>query len=74
LSEQFLLNMEFRQVRVRVHDNLARIEVLPAEFAKFLDPEIRNRINEKLKEYGFQYVAIDIVGYRTGSMNETIRT
>ena len=72
LSEQFLLDLEFRQVRVRVHDNLARIEVLPAEFAKFFDPEIRNKINVKLKEYGFQYVAVDIVGYRTGSMNEYI--
>ena len=74
LSEQLLLNLGFRQVRVRIHDNLARIEVLPAEFAKFFEPEIRNEINVKLKEYGFQYVALDLVGYRTGSMNETIRT
>ena len=70
LSEQLLLDMGFRQVRVRIHGNLARIEVLPDEFSKLLTPSVRENIHSKLREFGFTYVSLDLLGYRTGSMNE----
>lgn len=69
-SEQLLMDLGFRQFRVRTHDDLARIEVLPEEFTKLM--ENRERIAVKLKEYGFAYVTMDLIGYRTGSMNEVL--
>ncbi|MEI3161863.1 MAG: ATP-dependent sacrificial sulfur transferase LarE [Lachnospirales bacterium] len=69
-SEQLLLDLGFHQLRVRIHNNIARIEVLPDEFEKLLAN--REMICTKLKEFGFAYVTMDLQGYRTGSMNETI--
>jgi uncharacterized protein len=71
-AEQLLLDMNFHQVRVRIHGSIARIEVLPEEFERMLQPEYRERIVEALKQYGFSYVTMDLQGYRMGSMNETI--
>ena len=50
----------------------ARIEVLPEEIARLVEEENRTRIAKQLKEYGFDYVTLDLLGYRTGSMNETL--
>ncbi|MDR2730172.1 MAG: ATP-dependent sacrificial sulfur transferase LarE [Treponema sp.] len=72
-AEQFLLDMGFRQVRVRYHGNLARIETDADGFALMLSPEKRDKIHAALKETGFTYVALDLLGYRTGSMNETLQ-
>ena len=72
LAEQFLLDNGFRQVRVRFHGNLARIETDEEGFQKLSDSELRKRIHSQFKEIGFDYVAMDILGYRTGSMNETL--
>ena len=69
-SEQLLLDLGFHQLRVRIHNNIARIEVLPDEFEKLLAN--REMIYTKLKEFGFAYVTMDLQGYRMGSMNETI--
>ena len=71
-AEQLLLDMGFHQVRVRIHGNIARIEVLPEEIARIVEEENRTKIASKLKEYGFDYVTLDLLGYRTGSMNETL--
>ena len=71
-AEQLLLDMGFHQVRVRIHGNIARIEVLPEETARIVEEENRTKIASKLKEYGFDYVTLDLLGYRTGSMNETL--
>lgn len=71
-AEQFLLDLGFHQVRVRIHGDIARIELMPAEFNRLLQEEIRIPVNERLKEIGFGYVAMDLAGYRTGSMNETL--
>ena len=60
------------QVRVRIHGMIARIEILPEEFSKLIADENRNRIIKAFKEYGFTYVTMDLTGYRTGSMNETL--
>lgn len=71
-AEQLMLDLGFRQVRVRIHDKLARIEVLPEELERVTQPAIREKINKELKKYGFSYVTLDLAGYRTGSMNETL--
>ena len=71
-AEQLLLDLGFHQVRVRIHGSIARIEILPAEFEKILQEENRTRIYTELKALGFSYVTLDLMGYRTGSMNETL--
>ena len=71
-AEQFLLDMGIRQVRVRHHGEIARIEVAPEERVQFFDVEVMNRIGERFKEIGFNYVTLDMLGYRTGSMNEVL--
>lgn len=71
-AEQLLLDMGFRQIRVRIHGTIARIEILPKEFGKLMQEETRIFIVSKLKEYGFTYVTLDLQGYRMGSMNETL--
>ncbi|HMM20279.1 MAG TPA: ATP-dependent sacrificial sulfur transferase LarE [Selenomonadales bacterium] len=60
------------QVRVRHHDALARIEVFPPEVAKVAEPETAAAVSAELKKLGFSFVAVDLVGYRTGSMNELL--
>lgn len=71
-AEQLLLDNGFRQVRVRIHDKMARIEIMQDEFEKLIKKEVREEIVSKLKLYGFTYVSMDLVGYRTGSMNEVL--
>lgn len=73
-SEQFLLDLGFRQVRVRHHGDIARIEVAAEEREKIFSIELMDKISEKLKSIGFKYVTFDLAGYRTGSMNEVINT
>lgn len=73
-AEQFLLDLGFRQVRVRHHGDIARIEVAAEEREKIFSIELMNKISEKLKAIGFKYVTFDLAGYRTGSMNEVINT
>lgn len=71
-AEQLLLDYGFHQVRVRIHGSLARIEIMPEEFPKLLEKNVLEDIAKKFKEYGFTYVTMDILGYRMGSMNETL--
>ena len=70
-AEQLLLDLGFHQLRVRIHDRMARIEVMPEEFEKLL--QNREQIVKAFKAYGFTYVTMDLQGYRTGSMNETLK-
>lgn len=77
-AEQLLFDLGFTQFRVRVHGEekrglLARIEVLPEELAKALEPEVRQEIITKFKAFGFTYITLDLLGYRTGSMNEVLK-
>ncbi len=69
-AEQLLLDLGFHQVRVRMHGQLARIEIDPAEFEKLL--LVREKIVPALRDFGFAYVTMDLTGYRMGSMNETL--
>jgi len=71
-AEQFLLDNGFRQARVRIHGNLARIETDAEGFVLFQSAELRERAYEEFKAIGFAYAAMDLLGYRTGSMNETL--
>lgn len=71
-SEQLLFDMGFKQFRVRIHGDVARIELLSEDFERLLKDDIRKDVYSKFKEYGFSYVALDILGYRTGSLNETL--
>ncbi len=72
-AEQLLLDYGFRQVRVRIHGNLARIEVLPEQFDKLMEEKVHADVVAKLKEYGFLYVTMDLAGYRMGSMNDVLK-
>jgi len=72
-AEEFLAGFGIRQLRVRDHGNIARIEVLRADMPIFLDEEISNVIVEKFKALGYSYIALDIQGYRMGSMNEPLK-
>ena len=71
-AEQLLLDLGFRQVRVRVHGDIARIEVLPQEFQRLISSPAREQVYGTLQLLGFPYVTMDLGGYRTGSMNETL--
>jgi uncharacterized protein len=71
-AENVLLELGFSQYRVRYHEEVARIELAQSEIAKALEPEMAATISNNIKECGFHYVAIDLDGYRTGSLNETL--
>jgi uncharacterized protein len=71
-AEQLLLDMGLKQVRVRYHGGLARIETDEEGFLILADRKNREMIHAKLKQWGFSYSAVDLLGYRTGSMNETL--
>ena len=73
-AEQLLHGMGFIQSRVRAHGQLARIEITPDRFEEIMRPKVRERIVKQFAEYGFVYVSLDLTGYRSGSMNETIKT
>ena len=70
-AEQYLLDRDFHQLRVRIHGTVARIELQKNEFSKLL--EIADDVTAYFKEVGFTYIALDLQGYRTGSMNETLK-
>jgi uncharacterized protein len=74
-AEKFLrefLGVEELRVRHEAHD-LARIEVPASELARFADPALRQRISDVLHEFGFKYVTLDLDGFRSGSMNESLQ-
>lgn len=71
-AEKFIVKLGFNMVRVRHHETTARIEVEPEKMSELL--KHRDQILLKLKNLGFMYVSIDLLGYRTGSMNEVLST
>ncbi|MBI3648062.1 MAG: ATP-dependent sacrificial sulfur transferase LarE [Actinobacteria bacterium] len=68
-AERVLREMGFRQCRVRVHGDLARIEVEPAELPRLAEPSVRDRVARDLKALGYRFVTLDLEGFRSGSMN-----
>jgi pyridinium-3,5-biscarboxylic acid mononucleotide sulfurtransferase len=69
-AETDLRALGFGQLRVRHHGDIARIEILPEEFARIMTPAVRTKVVALLKKRGYLYVTLDLAGYRTGSMNE----
>lgn len=70
-AEEFLSGKGFKQLRVRVHGKISRIEVLPEDFPRLI--ALREEISARLKDLGFNYVTLDLQGYRVGSMNESLK-
>jgi pyridinium-3,5-biscarboxylic acid mononucleotide sulfurtransferase len=70
--EVYMKQLRFREFRVRYHGDLAHIELSPQEMARFFDEKTRQAVVKKFKEIGFNYVSLDLQGYRTGSMNEPL--
>jgi uncharacterized protein len=68
-AEEEVRSLGVRQVRVRDHGTLARIEVSTADFARISGSPAREQLADALKRLGFQYVSLDIEGYRMGAMN-----
>lgn len=73
-AESVLKKLGFRQVRVRHHGNIARIELPTHDMHKILDSKIKNTVIKSLKKLGYIYITLDIEGYTTGSMNKTLKT
>ncbi len=71
-AESFLRESGIKNIRVRHHGSLARIETDKSSMALFLNPEFREKTVQNLKAAGFKYITLDIEGYRTGSMNEEL--
>ena len=71
-AEQYLIECGFFEERVRLHGRLARIEVPPRDIARIASEEVREPLVEAFRELGFQFVSLDLAGYRTGSMNRTL--
>jgi uncharacterized protein len=71
-AEDIVQSLGIRQVRVRHHEDIARIEVPPADFQKLLTRQTAERVVREIKKLGYQYVTLDIQGYRTGSMNDLL--
>ncbi len=72
-AEQYLLDKGFKLFRVRIHGgSLARIELRPDEFGRLMQDDMRIDVYNRLREIGFDYISLDLLGYRTGSMNEVL--
>ncbi len=71
-AEDYLHGLGLRQLRVRYHGNLARVELEPSEIHFLLEENLRAEVVRSLKEAGFTYVTLDLQGYRTGAMNEVL--
>jgi len=69
-SETYLIGLGIRAVRVRTHDNLARIETEPKYIEKIFKEDLLGKISKQLKQYGFSFVTLDLEGYRTGGIDE----
>lgn len=71
-AENFLRQFKFKQLRVRHHDKIARIELTKEDMVRVVTTDIGDKIVAKFKELGYAYVTLDLQGYRTGSMNEVL--
>jgi uncharacterized protein len=70
-AEKLLHQLGFRQLRVRHHDTIARIEVERSEIGRLIDEDMSRMVTDGLRKIGYTYVTVDLMGYRTGSMNES---
>ena len=70
-AERLMKDLGFRQCRVRVHGDLARVEVELSDLPRLAEPGVRDRVVEGLRSLGYRYVTLDLEGFRSGSMNPT---
>jgi pyridinium-3,5-biscarboxylic acid mononucleotide sulfurtransferase len=68
-SENYLHELGFRELRVRYHNDVARIEISAKEYQNILNPELLTKISKKLKTFGFKFITLDMEPFRTGSLN-----
>lgn len=73
-GEEIMRAMGFREFRVRHHDNLVRLEIAPAEMDRVLRREVIDELEQRFRALGFHYVTLDLRGYRTGAMNEILKS
>ncbi len=71
-GEAFLRSLGFREFRVRVHEEIVRLEIAPDEMQRALNVEMTEKMAEKFRKLGFKYVTLDLQGYRSGAMNEVL--
>jgi uncharacterized protein len=71
-GEEFLHQLGFQKVRMRYHPPIVRIEVSPQEIVRLVELPIREKVIEKLKEFGVKYITLDLSGFRSGSMNDLL--
>ncbi len=71
-GEEILRSMGFREFRVRVHEEIVRLEIAPNEMEKALNLKITEKLADKFRKLGFKYVTLDLQGYRSGAMNEVL--
>ena len=72
-GEAILRKLGFREFRVRLHDELVRLEIAPPELEKALNLEVAEILAKEFKNLGFRYITLDLQGYRSGAMNEIIK-
>jgi uncharacterized protein len=72
-GEDFMRRLGFREFRVRVHEELVRLEISPDEMARAMQPDLTGKMAEKFRNLGFRYVTIDLHGFRSGAMNEVLK-
>ena len=71
-AEQFLRSKGFKQLRVRHHDTIARIEIEPSDFSAITSEPLRSEINQEFKNIGYSYITLDLDGFRSGSLTEIL--
>ena len=72
-AEHFLRTKGFKQLRVRHHDTIARIEMEPTDFQDLISEPLRTEITEAFKDFGYSYVTLDMDGFRSGSLNDIVK-
>jgi uncharacterized protein len=72
-AEAWLLQFGLKEIRVRHHGSIARIEVNPSDFALLIDDRVRQLLVKRFRELGFTYITLDLQGFRSGSMNAVLK-
>jgi len=73
-GEEFLKSLGLKEVRLRDHGNIVRIEVSPKEIRILVKGNVRKKVINRLKKLGYVYISLDLEGYRSGSMDESLKT
>ncbi|MDQ3062904.1 MAG: ATP-dependent sacrificial sulfur transferase LarE [Acidobacteriota bacterium] len=73
-GEEIVRGLGFREFRVRVHEELVRLEIAPGEMERALNLNVTEKLAEKFRKLGFKYVTLDLHGYRSGAMNEVLES